>query len=105
MFIISSQENISTSIDSSRRCVSITELFNNEQLHWPEIRRIKYYHKLCQTHLDMICFVDDPYMCLCTLEHHANCFRFNSTPPKCRDQLYCQMVVLVYKMLFTVQQH
>ena len=83
------QINISTSIDSSRRCSNIIELFNTEQLSWHEIRRVKYYHQLCETHLNMICFIDDSYICLCTSEHHANCFRFNSTPPKCRDQFYC----------------
>ena len=83
------QENMSTSINASRRCLNITEMFNNEQLSWHEIRRVKYYHKLCQTHWDIMCFVDDPYMCLCTNEHHANCMRFDSTPSKCHDNFYC----------------
>ena len=39
--------------------------------------------------MDTICFVDNPYICLCTLEHHANCFRFNITLPTCRDKFYC----------------
>ena len=28
-------------------------------------------------------------MCLCTLGHHANCFRFETNPPKCPDNSYC----------------
>ena len=83
------KENISTSIDSSRRCPSITELVAPHLLAWPLIRRIKSYHSICQTHRHLICFFDDPYMCLCTLEHHANCFRLQSTLPKCPDDFYC----------------
>ena len=83
------KENISTSIDSSRRCPLITELVTPHLLAWPLIRRIKSYHSICQTHRHLICFFDDPYMCLCTLEHHANCFRLQSTPPKCPDNSYC----------------
>jgi len=82
--------NISTSIDSSRQCTSIDDLFTIEQQRWPPIRRMKYYNKLCQIHLNTLCFIDDSYACLCTVEHHANCFLFRSTPPKCRDQFYCQ---------------
>jgi hypothetical protein len=83
-------ENISTSIDADQRCPSITELSSKEFLAWPEIRRVKYYHVVCQTHLNLMCFVDEPYMCLCNLEHHANCFKFDSAPPKCRDNFHCQ---------------
>ena len=83
------KENISTSIDSSRRCLSITELVTPHSLAWTLIRRIKSYHSICQTHRHLICFFDEPYMCLNTLEHHANCFRLQSTLPKCPDDFYC----------------
>jgi hypothetical protein len=41
------------------------------------IRQVKYYHLMCQNHVDLWCFFDENYMCLCTLERHANCFTFN----------------------------
>ena len=82
-------KNISTSIDFNRRCPLITELVTPQSLAWPLIRRIKSYHSICQTHRHLVCFFDEPFMCLCTLEHHANCFRFETTPPKCPDNSYC----------------
>ena len=83
-------EKISTSIDSSRRCPLITELVTPHSLAWPLIRRIKSYHFICQTYRHLICSFDEPFMCLCTLQHHANCFRLQSTPPKCPDNSFCQ---------------
>ena len=83
--------NISTSIDSTRRCPLMNELVNPQILSWPVIRRLKFYHSICQTYFDLLCFLDEPYMCLCTIdEHHANCFQFSSTPPKCSRNIYCQ---------------
>ncbi len=85
-----SQRNISTSISSAQRCKSVTELLNSRMLAFPEIRRVKYYHVLCQTHLNLMCFYDEYYMCLCTLERHANCFKFDHNPTKCRFNNHCQ---------------
>ena len=82
-------ENISTAIDSTRRCPLIAELVTSHSLAWPPIRRMKSYHSIFQTHPHLICFFDEPQMCLCTLEHRANCFRLQSTPPKCPDHSYC----------------
>jgi hypothetical protein len=82
--------NISTSIDSSRRCTPIDNLLTIEQQRWPQIRRVKHYHKICQIHFDTLCFIDESYACLCTVEHHTNCFPFCSTPPKFRDKFYCK---------------
>lgn len=58
-------------------------------LVWSLIRRIKSYHSICQTYPHLLCFFDEPYMCLCTVEHHANCFKLETTPPKCLDNSYC----------------
>jgi hypothetical protein len=83
--------NISTSIDSSRRCPSITELLKLEQLKLPRIERIKYYHIPCQTDHNLQCFFDESYMCLCTTEHYPNCFLFNHQLNFfCREDVYCQ---------------
>jgi hypothetical protein len=81
--------NVSTSIDSDQRCASINELLNSQQAGLPEIRRVKYYHLICQTHRHLMCFFDESSMCLCTLEHHANCFKFESTHPRCSQNIHC----------------
>ena len=55
------------------------------------IRKVKYYHTICQAHVDLFCFFDDFYMCLCTLDHHANCFDFKHNPDStCRHKSHCQ---------------
>lgn len=85
--------NISTSIDSNQTCSSINELLNSQFLNMPEIQRIKRCHRICQTHLRLMCFYDSNTsdMCLCTREHHANCFKFQSiSPPKCWQNSLCQ---------------
>ena len=82
---------ISTTVTSNQQCLLIDELFNSTLLALPSIRRVKYYHLLCQEHSDLWCFYDPLYMCLCTLEHHANCFQFNySVSIACRHDGICQ---------------
>ena len=77
-------------VDATQRCIPIKELLDSTMMAWPRIRQVKYYHMLCQTHPDLQCFLDQLYMCLCTLERHANCFQFNSTSNlTCRDVTYC----------------
>jgi hypothetical protein len=84
------KDNISTSVSPNQRCKSITELLNFRMLAFPEIRRVKQYHILCQTRLNLMCFFDEYYMCLCTLDRHANCFKFDHTPIKCQLNNHCQ---------------
>ena len=79
------QMNISTSISPAQRCKSVTELLIPRVLAFPEVRRVKHYPALCQTHPHLMCFYDEYYMCLCTLERYANCFEFNHDPTKCRS--------------------
>ncbi|CAF4583556.1 unnamed protein product [Rotaria sp. Silwood1] len=69
--------NISTSIGPDRRCLSIDELLNSSQLTMPKIQRAKFYHIPCQIYLGLQCFFDESYMCFCTRERHANCFKFS----------------------------
>jgi hypothetical protein len=83
--------NISTSIDSTRRCPSINELMKSEQLKFVRIKRIKLYHMLCQINLNLKCFFDESYMCLCTIEQYANCFLFDRQDIfQCQEDGYCQ---------------
>ncbi len=79
------------SIQSSKRCLSIDELFNLTILSYPPLRRLKYYHIPCQERENLICMYDKEYMCLCTNERHANCFQFNHNMIyNCNGISYCQ---------------
>ena len=83
--------NSSTSLDSTRRCPSINELLNTKQLKLPRIQRVKYYHIPCKTDLSLKCFFDESYMCMCTVEHHANCFLFDHQANfSCPEHVHCQ---------------
>ncbi|CAF3903979.1 unnamed protein product [Adineta steineri] len=84
------QLNVSTSIDSPQRCLSIDEVLNSELRVLPKIRRMKYYHVICQTKLHLLCFFDESHMCLCTLERHAFCFKFKHNTSECRYTTHCQ---------------
>ncbi|CAF2788390.1 unnamed protein product [Rotaria sp. Silwood2] len=67
-------------INSSDRCQSIGEIFNENITQIHLIQRIKYYHIPCQNHLNLSCFYDDMYMCVCQDfgdQRLANCFEFN----------------------------
>ena len=81
---------ISTSIAPSRRCPSVNEFFNSTVMNYDILRRVKYYHSVCQ--MDWSCFYDEIYMCLCTIERHANCFEFDHHKTHlCRTaDKYCQ---------------
>ncbi|CAF3982006.1 unnamed protein product [Adineta steineri] len=82
--------NISTSIDSTRQCPSVNELLNSKQIKLSRIQRIKYYHTLCLNRPNLKCFFDESYMCLCTTEHHANCFPFNHKHDfECQENVHC----------------
>jgi hypothetical protein len=69
--------NITTQIIPSHRCVSIHELFNKTFANQHILKLIKYYHVPCQKQLDLVCFYDDRYFCLCDLDRRTNCFEFN----------------------------
>ncbi|CAF1339618.1 unnamed protein product [Adineta ricciae] len=72
----------SSSIGRAQRCAQVNEVLNPRLRHLPPIQR-------CQVHLHLMCFVDDSYMCLCTLERHANCFKFQHILSVCQHTTYC----------------
>ncbi|CAF1026336.1 unnamed protein product [Adineta steineri] len=82
---------ISSQITPSRRCVPITQLFNDTFIQWHLLRRIKHYHIPCQEHPDLACFYDDNHICLCNLQFHANCFEFkHNMTYDCRGTNFCK---------------
>ncbi|CAF4275675.1 unnamed protein product, partial [Adineta steineri] len=68
--------NISTVIRPSQECVPVEQLLNSTIMKMVQYRRIIFFHILCHTHTDLMCFIDPAYLCLCTNDHHANCMEF-----------------------------
>ena len=73
----SAKTYISTLISSQQQCIPIEELFNSTALKMVKYERIVLYYDLCRRRLDLTCFYDQFYFCLCTNDHHANCVEFN----------------------------
>ena len=80
--------NISTTITAKQECPHFNRLAVSTLRSAPEIRRVKYYHHICRSHSDIMCFVDDNYFCLCTNERHANCLRMNQNF-RCPQDVHC----------------
>ncbi|CAF0822461.1 unnamed protein product [Adineta steineri] len=64
------------------RCLSINhEIFNETMSKYPLLKRIKYYHTICNTNSSKLqCFYDELHLCLCQqhdLQRVANCFKFD----------------------------
>ena len=72
--------NISIALDRTRQCRAMNSPLSSTLAELPRIRRLKYYHLACRMHPDVLCFVDERSLCLCTTERYANCFPFNHQP-------------------------
>ena len=82
--------DLSTSINPTRECLPIEEIFNSTLMKMPRFQRIKFYHIPCQTSLHLHCFLDEDYFCLCTKDHHANCMNFDyHRNIQCPSRSYC----------------
>jgi hypothetical protein len=80
-------------IEPKEQCSHIQYLFKNETIPtYPLLRRVKYYHLLCQNQSQLKCFHDnEEYMCLCNEERYANCFPFDfNTTYTCKKRGDCQ---------------
>ncbi|UJR29616.1 hypothetical protein I4U23_017164 [Adineta vaga] len=84
--------NISVTIKVSDRCLSITKLFNDTLVRWHFLRRMKYYHLLCQERTELRCFYDEIHLCICYEDiRQANCLIFNhSKSYDCEEQNPCE---------------
>ncbi|CAF0920155.1 unnamed protein product [Adineta ricciae] len=73
------QSRLKVQVKSSQYCPSINQYLNSTILSYPILRRVKYYHLVCQKAAQHVsCFHDNAtFMCLCTNERHANCFPFD----------------------------
>ena len=42
------------------------------------------YHSICRSHLDVLCFVDNTYLCICEEDHsRVECFNYDDSTDKC----------------------
>jgi hypothetical protein len=84
--------SILTTIIPEHRCVHISELLDIQIGQLPRWHRAKYYHIPCQTRIGLVCFYDNDYfMCLCDIDRHANCFKFNyRREHNCPGYNYCE---------------
>ncbi|CAF1251589.1 unnamed protein product [Adineta ricciae] len=81
-------------VRSSFRCSSINELVNETFAQLHVLRRMKYYHLICQASPHLECFHDDIHLCLCydyRQKRLANCFNFNHKMKfDCFGQNHCE---------------
>ena len=88
-FLLSS--NYSATIFASNRCPPVDQLFNQSILQLPFLHRVKYYHLPCLEQVELQCFYDDMYLCLCNSYRHANCFEFDRHIDfNCNGLKYCR---------------
>ena len=84
------QLTLSTSINPTRECFSIKNLFNSTILNLPQFERMKYVHLLCQLNIHLTCFIDEDSICLCTNDHQANCLEFDRSKNfSCSSKDFC----------------
>ncbi|CAF1063083.1 unnamed protein product [Adineta steineri] len=86
--------SINKEIQLKDHCPHINEI-NQTLYQYHLLRRIKYYHEPCQnSSLNLSCFYDDNYFCLCNhfgQQRIANCFEFDSKKKfDCFGQSNCQ---------------
>lgn len=73
--------DIIRTITSLDHCRSLDEIFDKDIVQSHPLRRIKYYHLPCQNRsLNLSCFYDDIYMCICEDDRDQRlvyCFEFD----------------------------
>ncbi|CAF4053713.1 unnamed protein product, partial [Adineta steineri] len=86
---------IEKEIKSSDYCPHIRQVFNESFAKLHPIRRIKFYHFICQNHSkELSCFYDDIYICFCVQfnnQRQTNCLEFNHTLKRdCSGRSICE---------------
>ncbi|CAF1069318.1 unnamed protein product [Rotaria sordida] len=64
-------------VSLKNRCYPVLDLFNDTLRQYKYLRRVKYYPFLCRQNLQLMCFYDEYYMCICDSDRFSNCFEFN----------------------------
>ncbi|CAF1341018.1 unnamed protein product [Adineta ricciae] len=81
-----------TQVTSKQECYFIDQYVNSTVLNLHRYERIVHFHRICLENWNLICFIDEMYLCLCTKDHHANCLPFhqeNSFQCSLNDDQYC----------------
>ncbi|UJR06778.1 hypothetical protein I4U23_011065 [Adineta vaga] len=85
----SSSMYILTKMTLKQQCHSINQYVNSTILKLHFYERIIYFHRLCLNNWNLICFIDQMYLCLCTKDHHANCLPFNQQIYSSENHFQC----------------
>ncbi|CAF1379996.1 unnamed protein product [Rotaria sordida] len=72
-------EYIHTQVLPKNRCYPVLHLFNDTFRQFEHLRLVKYYPLLCRQNLELMCFYDEYYMCVCDSDRYSNCFQFKHT--------------------------
>ncbi|CAF1260817.1 unnamed protein product [Rotaria sordida] len=64
-------------VSLKNRCYPVLDLFNDTFRQYKYLHRVKYYPFLCRQNLQLMCFYDEYYMCICDSDRFSNCFEFN----------------------------
>lgn len=84
-------EYIKTALTPNEKCKYMDELLNTTILSYSRIRRIKYYPLLCRQYVNLTCFYDEHYICMCDMDRFSNCFTFDhSTAYNCQGYNDCE---------------
>ena len=72
---------ITKHLQTSDRCLNISELFNSTLIQFNLLLRMKFYHMPCQNQsLNLKCFFDELHFCLCYEQfgrRQVNCLKFD----------------------------
>ncbi|CAF4494923.1 unnamed protein product, partial [Didymodactylos carnosus] len=78
---------LNTTVVQQNYCPNVQEILNSTVMKFSRLRRIKYYQKPCRENIDLVCFYDEQYFCLCDQTHDSECFYFDHNIQKCA---YCE---------------
>lgn len=72
-----SLRNLDIKIDEINRCPFVDELIFNETVRkFPSIKKVKYYHYVCEMNPFIKCFQDESFLCFCDRYRTPDCLVF-----------------------------
>ncbi|CAF1192108.1 unnamed protein product [Adineta ricciae] len=78
-----------TQLSDKQRCHPMSNYVNSTVLKLHQYERIAHFHRVCLQNWQIVCFVDEMYLCLCTNDHHANCLPFEQQLYSSADRFRC----------------
>ena len=80
---------INTTVIERNRCRYVKEIFNGTILAFTSMHRAKFYHEPCQNNLELVCFYDENWMCICNRYRLTQCFSFFHQTTNCSEKHEC----------------